>query len=186
MNGWKFFHGTPLTPAVWDEVRAILPPFEGLHVVGHSLGGQQALGQDASRLTLLCTRATPYPPFWEAARRVRQGQAGEEAMERWFTLQEREAGGPLLDYARKCLREADRPSWAADLESIARFSFDLSTISVPVLLIAAERDPVSTPEVMAQMAAALPNARFVLWPGAAHMSPFLYPERLAELLTLRW
>jgi pimeloyl-ACP methyl ester carboxylesterase len=68
---WVFLHGTPLNPAVWDDVRNLLPvssvapdltsvpagelqraaaarvlddvPGDGLTVVGHSLGGQVAL-----------------------------------------------------------------------------------------------------------------------------------------------
>lgn len=178
----KFFEGTPLTPAVWDEVRALLPEVPGL-VVGHSLGGQRAmryaLEVGASRLVLLCTRDRPFPGFLAAAARVRQGVAVEETLARWFQPGE---AGPVVEYARRCLLEADRDSWALDLESIAEFSFDVSLLTMPVLVVAAEFDGVSTPEVMEAMAARMPQGRFVLWEGAGHLSPFLDAARLAELL----
>lgn len=178
----NFFEGTPLTPAVWDEVRTLLPDRPGL-VVGHSLGGQRAmhyaLEAGASRLVLLCTRDRPFPAFREVARRVRESVAVEETLTRWFRAGE---AGPVVEYARRCLMEADRERWAGELESIARFEFDVSRLTMPVLVVAAQFDSVSTPEVMEAMAARMPRARFVLWEGAGHMSPFLDPRRLAELI----
>lgn len=180
----RFFEGTPLTPAVWDEVRALLPEDPGL-VVGHSLGGQRAmryaLEEGASRLVLLCTRDRPFPGFLAAAERVRQGVAVEETLARWFRPGE---AGPVVEYARRCLLEADRERWAQDLESIASFEFDVSLLTMPVLVVAAEFDLVSTPEVMKQMAARMPRGHFEFWEGAGHMSPFLDASRLARLICL--
>lgn len=184
--GWvRFFHGTPLTSEVWDEVRRLVEPDPG-HVVGHSYGGQRALdyalSHQVDRLTLLCTRATPFPPFLEAAAAVRRGEVGG-TLERWFRPQE---AGPVVDYARRCLEQADRSRWALDLEEIARYRCDLARIQVPVLCIAAEFDTVGTPAIMEEMARQLPSGRFILWRGGGHMSPFLEPQRLAQLLSLRW
>jgi hypothetical protein len=37
---------------------------------------------------------------------------------RWFTVPELTADGPVVTYARHCLQQADRASWAAALDAI--------------------------------------------------------------------
>jgi pimeloyl-ACP methyl ester carboxylesterase len=91
----------------------------------------------------------------------------------------------MVQYARRCLRTADRTRWAAALDAIAEYDRSGRTpeIEVPVILLAAEFDQVSTPAAMADMAHRLPNAQLRLLDGAAHMSPFLDPSRLVRLIT---
>jgi pimeloyl-ACP methyl ester carboxylesterase len=223
---WVLLHGTPLTPAVWDEVATHLSPAgrilcpdvtpangapgnldaqaglaaglvsegglpERLHVAGHSFGGQVALDlallipHRVQSLTLVCSRDTPFPPFSAAAAALRCGDPvdADAALTRWFTASERRANGAVVRYARDCLRDADRQSWAAALDAIARYdrADSVAAISAPVTLIAAELDPVSTPAAMSALASRLPRASLTVLPGAAHMSPFTDPAALAAL-----
>jgi pimeloyl-ACP methyl ester carboxylesterase len=167
-----------------------LPP--RMHVVGHSFGGQVALdlallAPDRVRaLTLICTRDTPFPAFAAAAAALRRGDPvdPEAALGRWFTEAELRNGGPVVRYARSCVEQADRRSWAAALEQIARYdrSGRVPAIRAPVTLLAAELDQVSTPAAMAALADRLPQGSLTVLPGAAHMSPFTDPAALAELI----
>jgi 3-oxoadipate enol-lactonase len=100
---------------------------ERLHVVGHSFGGQVAIDlalfapQRVQTLTVVCSRDTPFPAFAAAAARLRHGSPVDTsaALGRWFTAPELAAGGPVVTYARQCLEQADRASWAAALDAIA-------------------------------------------------------------------
>jgi pimeloyl-ACP methyl ester carboxylesterase len=91
----------------------------------------------------------------------------------------------VVSYARQCLRLADRASWAAALDAIARYdrADRVGSITIPCTLIAAEFDQVSTPAAMSALAGRLPQARLHILAGAAHMTPFTDPARLSALLT---
>jgi 3-oxoadipate enol-lactonase len=173
--------------------RAVLEALAGteqLHVVGHSFGGQVALEvalaapRAVSSLTILCSRATPFPAFASAAASLRHGDPLdiEGALSRWFLADELAGGGAIVDYARGCLVAADRESWADDLDAIATYNRRdaLNTINIPTTVIAAEHDQVGTPTEMRALAAAIPDAAFELVPDATHMSQFLHPKDLAE------
>jgi pimeloyl-ACP methyl ester carboxylesterase len=163
-----------------------------LHVVGHSFGGQVALDlallapQRVASLTLVCSRDTPFPAFAAAAARLRDGEPVDTgaALGRWFTPAELDRDGPVVSYARRCLERADRRSWAAALDAIARYdrADRTGSLQVPVTLIAAELDQVSTPAVMSALADRLPRASLRILPGAAHMTPFGDPAALAGLI----
>jgi pimeloyl-ACP methyl ester carboxylesterase len=167
-------------------------PIGRLHVVGHSFGGQVALDfallvpQQVATLTLLCSRDTPFPAFAAAAARLRGGAPvdAEAALSRWFTPGELDRAGPVVSYARRCLQQADRRSWAAALDAIARYdrADRTASIRIPATLIAAELDQVSTPAAMSALASRLPRATLKILPGAAHMTPFTDPAALAELI----
>lgn len=161
------------------------------HVVGHSWGGQtaQRLALDhprrVSRLSLVCTRASPFPPMAAAAEAVRRGDADLEAtLSRWFTPAELAVTTGLAATVRGWLREADPARWADALEMIAGFDVlaRLPEISVPVDLVAAEHDVVSMPEHMLEMAEALPNARFHRLQGAGHLVPLQRPADVVRVL----
>jgi pimeloyl-ACP methyl ester carboxylesterase len=207
-HSWLLLHGTPLTPAIWDDVAALLPGSvhcpavsagqtdfpEGpgrFDVVGHSFGGQVALDlalaepERVASLTLLCSRDTPFPAFSVAAANLRAGTVDLEAtLGRWFAPDELLAGGPLVDYARRCLHECDREQWARTLDSIASYdrSGEVGRLAMPVTLIAAEHDQVSTPEAMAALAERIPHARLRVLSGASHLSPFLDATELTRLI----
>jgi len=161
-------------------------------VVGHSFGGQVALDLAllapgrVRALTLICSRDTPFPAFAATAAALRRGDQvdPDAALGRWFTAAELGGNGPVVRYARRCLQQADRRSWAAALEAIAGYdrSDRVAAITVPVMLIAAELDQVSTRAAMSALASRLPQAGVAVMPGAAHMSPFIDPAALAGLI----
>jgi 3-oxoadipate enol-lactonase len=171
-----------------------LPKHDMITVVGHSFGGQVAIDlalvlareKRLGGLALLCTRATPFPPFREAAEVIRSAHASdpEAAIDRWFTPEERRYGAPVIEYAKERLRDADPEVWADALESISRYDreSDLATISAPSMVIAAEYDIVSPPGVMEAMAARLPGSRFHVLRDTSHMGPFLRPDVISDLL----
>lgn len=100
---------------------------------------------------------------------------------RWFTAGELAADGPAVHYARALLEQADRRAWAAALYAIATYdaSARVAAVRVPTASVAAELDPVSTPEAMGDIVALLPSARLQVLAGAMHMSPFTDPHALA-------
>src|ERR1700712_4914164 len=152
-----------------------------IHVVGHSFGGQVALElallapQRVGSLTMICSRDTPFPAFADAAGPLpsRGAVDVDGALARWFGPSELGDGGPLVDYARRCLTTADRAEWATALDAIAGFdrSAHVSGLELPVRLIAAEHDAVSSPAAMSELAARLPHASLHVIEGAAHLSP---------------
>lgn len=158
-----------------------------LHLVGHSFGGQVAIEvalrhpERVGSLTVLCSRASPFPAFAAAALAIRRGTPPDPdaSVARWFLPVD--ADGPLVAYARRCVAEADPDGFAADLDAIAVYdrTAELGSIAVPTTILAAESDHVGTPDEMRVMAAAIPDARFALLAPASHMSPFLDPASLA-------
>jgi pimeloyl-ACP methyl ester carboxylesterase len=136
---WLLLHGTPLVALDF----ALLVP------------------QRVATLTLLCSRDTPFPAFAAAAARLREGEPvdADVALSRWFTPAELDRGGPVVNYARRCLQQADRRSWAVALDAMARYdrAGRTASIGVPATLIAAELDPVSTPAAMSALAGRLPG-----------------------------
>jgi pimeloyl-ACP methyl ester carboxylesterase len=176
------------------EVLASLgEPAAGLHVVGHSFGGQVAIEvalaapQRVCSLAILCSRASPFPAFSEIAASLRRGEPVdvEQTLSRWFVPGELAAGGPLVDYARTCIADADPALWANDLDAIAVYDRRdaLSEIRTPTTVIAAEQDRVGNPDEMGAIADAIPEAQLVLVPQASHMSQFLDPDALAARLS---
>jgi pimeloyl-ACP methyl ester carboxylesterase len=175
-----------------ERLAAELASTPPVHVIGHSFGGQVALDlalaapELVHRVTIVCSRDTPYPAFAAAAEALRRGDPVniDGALNRWFRPAELADDGPIVQYARGCLRTADRACWAAALDAIAQYDRSAATpnIQAPVTLLAAEFDQVSTPDAMAALANRLPRAQLHVLEGAAHMSPFLDPGRLAGLI----
>ena len=163
-----------------------------VHLVGHSFGGQVALDialaapDLVGTLTMICSRATPYPAFGQVAAGLRKQEPVDVqiTLQRWFTAAELARGGRVIDYARNCLMTADRADWAHCLQAIAEYdrSSQLHSLDLPVMLLAAERDPVSDPATMAAMCKLIPGARLQVVIGAAHLSPFLRPNELLQLI----
>ncbi len=161
-------------------------------VVGHSFGGQIALDlallrpQQVRSLTILCSRDTPFPAFAQTAEAVRAGDppSVEASLHRWFAVEEIRAESPAVRQARSELERASRADWAAALDAIATFdrSSRSTELTMPVALMAAGGDAVSTPAVMEELSTRISRATFALHAAWMHMSPFVDPSRLATLL----
>ncbi|MER6562467.1 alpha/beta hydrolase [Streptomyces sp. NPDC001027] len=65
----------------------------------------------------------------------------------------------------------------------AELAPDLPAIAVPALAVTGEHDPGSTPEMTRRLAAALPDCRAEIVPGARHMLPVERPEAFTDRLT---
>jgi pimeloyl-ACP methyl ester carboxylesterase len=164
-----------------------------LHVAGHAFGGQIALdlalcappGRVRS-LTLVCSRATPFAPLAACADALRGGAPVDvdDAVSRWFRPRELDSEAPVVEYVRGCLRDADREAWADALEASSAYDrlAAVAGLGIPVTLIAGAFDEVATPEEMDGLRARIGGSRLHVLGGAAHMSPFADPARLAELI----
>jgi pimeloyl-ACP methyl ester carboxylesterase len=164
-----------------------------IDLVGHSFGGQTALElallipERVRSLTVLCSRDTPVPAFAAVAAAVRAGTGPtvEATLRRWFAPEELAAGGPVGDEVRAELATASVPDWAAALDAIARYDSSARTpgLRMPVTLVAAGGDAVSTPDAMRALQSRIPHADLIVHDAWHHLSPFLDPAALAALLT---
>jgi pimeloyl-ACP methyl ester carboxylesterase len=65
----------------------------------------------------------------------------------------------------------------------AEIGEELNRITVPALAVTGENDPGSTPEMTRRLAAAMPNCRAVIVPGARHMLPVERSRELVDCLS---
>lgn len=163
---------------------------EPVHLVGHSFGGQIALElalaapELVTGLTVMCARATPFPSFVEHAATVRAGaDVTRSTVDRWFLAEEVTDDGPVVRAARAAVTAADPAVYATAISAIAHFDRVVAAraVRVPTTVVAAEQDRGSPPEAMAELADAIPDAALVVLAGG-HMSPFLRPAELADLV----
>lgn len=168
--------------------------FDGdLDVVGHSFGGQVALEvalaapERVRSLTILCSRDTPFPAFGAVADAVASGTGVptvEASLARWFSAAELAGDVNIVELARSELRAASFVDWSRALAAIAVYDSSAATpaLRIPVNVVAAGHDAVSTPDAMREMAARIPGARFAVHDDWFHMSPFVDAGALARLL----
>jgi 3-oxoadipate enol-lactonase/4-carboxymuconolactone decarboxylase len=108
----------------------------------------------------------------------------EPALHRWFSPAALAQPHGFVEQVRTWLQEAPLPAWAAALDLIADFDVldDLPQVAVPVDVVCAELDQVSTPDHMTEIYEALPFGRWVLLQGARHLVPLEQPARVAEAI----
>lgn len=169
------------------------------HVAGVSLGGSVALELAAAHpervlsFTMFCSGAQIGDPAAWVARAAQVRASGTASLvagsaERWFghgflnSDPRDEAAATLTG-----LPFIDDESYARCCEALASFDrvADLPSITVPALLVAGGRDPITTPEAMMQIAAALPAARIEVLPEVGHLAVLEAPVAAAELLADR-
>jgi 3-oxoadipate enol-lactonase len=164
---------------------------ENAHLVGHSWGGQILLRaaldhpDRVNRLSVICSRAAPFPAFHALAGRVRAGTVDRTAsLARWFDADEMARPDPLVATVRSRLEDADTDAWARALDMIADFDVvdELHEITVPVDIVAAEHDGVADTGHMSRTADALQRGRFHVLHGTRHLLPLQRPELVAPII----
>jgi 3-oxoadipate enol-lactonase len=163
------------------------------HLVGLSLGG--AIAQTfalahpdrVAALDLVATVARPQPAFLDRAQQALDaGMAGVLAatLTRWFTPDALAVNGWPVRYARDLVLRTATANWAASWRALAGVDtlHRLARLSMPVRVIAGELDPSTPPEVMQEIAAAVPGSRFSVIHGAPHMLSLERPAELARVL----
>ncbi|MBP0639177.1 3-oxoadipate enol-lactonase [Cupriavidus sp. AcVe19-6a] len=105
------------------------------------------------------------------------------SIQRWFTPAFAATAERALDPLRAVLAALDPRGYAASCAAVrdADFREAVRTITVPVLVIAGSDDPSTTAQEGRDLAAAMPDARFVELP-AAHISSFEQPGRFTAAL----
>jgi 3-oxoadipate enol-lactonase/4-carboxymuconolactone decarboxylase len=152
-------------------------------IVGLSLGGMTAMRLAArapervDRLAVLCTSALlgPAQNWTDRAAAVRAGGSGAVAsavVERWFTPGLRAADPALVADMEEMVAGIPAEGYAACCEAIATMDLrqDLARITAPTLAIAGADDPATPPEHLAAIADAVPGARLLVLPSAAHLA----------------
>ncbi len=161
---------------------------ESAHIAGISLGGMTAMWlainapERVDRIIPTCTSAKLGPPqMWiDRANAVREG--GVEAIapavaKNWVT------DPALRPELEKMIAATPRDGYIAACAAIEHMDLlpDLHTITAPTLVISASEDPSTPPEHGQAIAERIPNARFQVLDGAAHLANL---ERGDELVRL--
>ncbi|NGZ88091.1 alpha/beta fold hydrolase [Duganella aceris] len=178
--------------AVIAALASRLEPGEPFHLIGHSFGGACALHmarrmpQRVLSLTLFEPVAFHLLPSHDAARvEIVDVVAGIAA-----SASDRDATRIFIDYWNRAGAFDAAPPAAQDkmVAQIAKVRLDfqallgepagmghLSALTMPALVMAGERSPASTRSLVAQLAAALPNASALQTRGG-HMGPITHGD----------
>ena len=165
------------------------------HVVGLSLGAMTAMRLAArqpervDRLALLCTSAQFVDPeAWTArAATVRAegtGAVADAVVQRWFTDALRASRPEVVDHWRSVVAATPAEGYASCCEAIAGLALvpDLARIAAPTLVVAGADDPATPPDHLRTIADAVPGARLVVLPQAAHLANLEQPVAVTALL----
>ncbi len=165
------------------EVLALMDALgeERASICGLSLGGMVAMWlaahhpQRVEGLVLAATApALPPPDAWnERAASVRGRGTGhllDALMGRWFTG-DIPSPGRARSFVGSMLEATDPEGYASCCEAIASCDLwqDVTQIAAPTLVIGGADDPVATPRMLTELAAAIPHAALTVIPRAAHL-----------------
>jgi pimeloyl-ACP methyl ester carboxylesterase len=167
---------------------------------GLSMGGYVALALRArwpervSALMLMDTRAAADTP--EAARNREELARTVETtgstkpvvdgmLPRLFSEATRTHRAELIPPVRAMMEKNSPRAVAGALRGMAARpdrTAELSSITIPVLVLVGDHDAITPPDESRAMAAALPNARLAIIPGGGHLAPFENPEAANEAI----
>ena len=188
--------GARLPDFVTWAARAILALNAGaVNVAGHSMGALIATGLAADypelvrRVAVLNAvhRRTPEAraAVLSRATAMAEGRFDAEApLDRWFTRGAEEA--PLRAQVARWLNEVNPEGYAAAYRAFAEgddvYADRWEAICCPALVLTADGDPNSTPEMTRLMAATAPCGRAVVIDGHRHMVNLTAPDRVTAAL----
>ena len=108
----------------------------------------------------------------------------EGSAARWFAPGFLERDPATATALLSSLQDADRMSYVAACGALSRFDVRdrLEEVRVPVLAVAGSEDGVTPPSLLAALAAEVPDGRFAVVEGAAHLAPAEAPCEVAGLI----
>jgi pimeloyl-ACP methyl ester carboxylesterase len=178
-----------------DGVAGEIPA--GSHLVGFSLGALVAqhlalhhprLVATLTSVSSVCTRTAEERS--SVLRRLHTAEADFKAsaaasLERWYAGTDVDTGWVARTEATLLANDVGSflSCYRVFASADAELGPYLGRIAVPALAVTGENDPGSTPEMTRRLAAALPDCRAVIVPGARHMLPIERPQALADSLT---
>jgi 3-oxoadipate enol-lactonase len=179
--------------ALWDHLE-----IEKSSLVGLGLGGSISIGMGIGhsdrieKLMPCCCRAvmTPdfavmWPKFIEVVKKSGMEGMVEQTVQRWFTDAFKAANPEVLDSVRGMIRGTDPVGYQGAIKAFLTldFSADLNRISVPTLFVSGGDDHLGgPPAIMAGLAQAVPGARHVSVPNAAHIANIQNPAGFNAIL----
>lgn len=162
--------------------------------VGLSIGGMIAQGLAAKRLDLIravvLSNTAPKigtRAMWEERIAMVETQGltamSDAIMTRWFAKDFRES--PRVTPWRRMVETTPAAGYAGCSAAIAGSDFYASTakLRLPALVIAGSEDGSTPPDLLQELAALIPGARYALIRGAGHLPCVEKPEEFAALLT---
>ncbi len=182
--------------AIAAHILASAPPRFAL--AGVSMGGYVALAihraapERIERLALLDTSAIPDDEERKETRRRLQQLEREDRFEEileggWESLVHPDNLGDekLKELMRTMHRETGSEASIRELQAVMERPDSrgrLPEIAVPTLVTVGDRDGTTPPELAREMAAAIPDSRLVIVPGAGHLALLEQPEAMTREL----
>ncbi len=168
---------------------------EAAIVGGVSVGGMIAQGLAARhpervRGLILCDTAHRIGDEAQWDQRIRAIQEGgiealaDAILERWFTAAFRRDRADELAIWRQMLVRTPIDGYIGTCAAIRDTDLgpEIATIGVPTLAVCGAEDGATPPDLVREMAALIPKARFNLIEGAAHLPSIEAPETLARMI----
>jgi 3-oxoadipate enol-lactonase len=169
--------------------------FRKFAICGISIGGMIAMrtaAQHPDKVVglVLCDTATRIgtAQMWnDRIAQVRQGgmaSIADAVLGRWVSPGYRELRAADFAGWRNVLERCPAEGYVASCATVrdSDLAADLARISAPTRVIVGENDLSTPPELVRQLADAIPGARFELVRGAGHVPSIEQPERLCELI----
>lgn len=190
--------GSSTIPAYASDLEALLTHLDLSQVIlcGISVGGLIAQSlyhkrPDLVRNMIFSNTGLKIGTAETWATRIAAIQAGgissisDVILDRWFAPEFRSGKPTEFALYKNMLERTPQAGYLACCEAIcdADFTVQAAQIKVPVLCIAGEYDGSTPPALVQNMATQIPNAKFELIAGAAHLPCIESPEQYAKLIS---
>lgn len=164
-------------------------------ICGISVGGMIAQGlykrrKDLVRALILCDTAPKIgtEEMWNARiSAIEEGgiaSIGESILERWFTQDFRRSDNAEFAGYRNMLTRTTMEGYTGTCAAIrdADYTNDAPQIAVPTFCVVGEEDGSTPPELVLDMARAIPGANYETISGAGHLPCIEKPDIMAEMM----